>query len=520
MLRQFLPRLVWGSLLATVFWMLPLGVQAQDTLQSADLSSPYTTVRSHLWFLQSGEAYKPAEAAKTLPVGTENAQELAIQLKQILDGKGLRVALSQLPRNADFKDSIANENIYVLFPKELPNVYLEKVGDEWRYSAATVGLIPELHREVYPFGTDILIGLIPQVDEYKILGLRVWQYIGVAALLLLIWILHQITSYLLRIFIGRVLKNRLKRIDIDKKLVLRMARLVSHITMVWIAMRLLPILQFEVQLLAAIIVGLKIMRTVFVVLLLFRVADLLTFAVSKVTEKTESTLDDQILPLLKQALYIVIGVVGTFLVLNLLNVNVAALIAGISIGGLALALAAQDTVKNLIGSVMIFVDRPFQIGDFISVAGVTGTVEMVGFRSTRIRTFSNSVTSVPNSIIANAQVDNLGLRVYRRYKTSFTLTYGTPPAKIEEFIDRVRAIIAAHPNVRNEGNEVHFNSMSSSSLDVLMVLFYEVNTWSDELKTTHDILMDVLKMANEIGVSFAFPSTSVYIEQQAPSDDQ
>lgn len=488
-------------------------MEAQDTLRTADLSSPYTTVRSHLWFLQAGAHYRPAEAAKTLPAGTQNAQELAIQLKQVLDGKGLRVALSQLPRNADHRDTTANEAIYVLFPAELPNVYLEKVGEEWRYSAATVELIPELHRSVYPFGTDVLIGLIPQADQYKVLGLRVWQYIGIAALLLLIWLLHQVTAWLLRLIIMRALKNRLKRIAIDKKLVLRMARLASHIAMVGLAMRLLPILQFEVGLLAAMMVGLKIMRTVFVVLLLFRVADLLIEVASRITEKTESTLDDQILPLLKQALYIVIGVVGTFLVLNLLKVNVAALIAGISIGGLALALAAQDTVKNLIGSVMIFADRPFQIGDFISVAGVTGTVEVVGFRSTRIRTFTNSVTVVPNSIIANAQVDNLGLRVYRRYKTSFTLTYSTSPDKIEEFVARVKAIIAAHPKVRPEGNEVHFNGMSASSLDVLMVLFYEVDTWTDELATTQDILLSVLRMAEEIGVSFAFPSTSVYIEQ-------
>ena len=224
-------------------------------------------------------------------------------------------------------------------------------------------------------------------------------------------------------------------------------------------------------------------------------------------------MDEQLVPILTRTLQSIIIAVAIIYVLRLFNVNVTALIAGISIGGLAIALAAQDTLKHLFGSLMIFFDKPFQIGDAISFNGVDGTVEEVGFRSTRIRTFSNSLVYVPNGKLSDAVIDNLGLRVFRRYKTNITITYDTPPLLIEQFIEGLREIVAIHPATRKDSFEVHLNGMSAHSLDILFYIFFYVSSWKEELTARHEIIMATLKLAEKLGVRFAFPTSSIHIEE-------
>ncbi|MEM6726516.1 MAG: mechanosensitive ion channel family protein, partial [Bacteroidota bacterium] len=197
--------------------------------------------------------------------------------------------------------------------------------------------------------------------------------------------------------------------------------------------------------------------------------------------------------------------------LRLLDVNVTALIAGVSIGGLAIALAAQDTVKNLIGSVMIFVDRPFQIGDFVKGGDVVGVIEEVGFRSTRIRSADTSVISVPNGKMADMTVENFGLRTFRRFNFKASLTYDTPPILINTFIKGVRKLIMNHPNTRKEGFEVHLAEFADSSINVMILLYIITDSWSEELKTKHDLLIGVLELGEALGVQFAFPTSSIQI---------
>jgi MscS family membrane protein len=393
----------------------------------------------------------------------------------------------------------------------LPEVYVEKVGNQWLYSEETMNAIAKLHREVYPFGTDVLINLIPKGGQSKVLGIKIWQIVGILGLLIVVFLIHKITTYLFRLLLRRLLKTRAKAAILDPKLIFSIARLSSIILMVWILIRLLPILQFPVEIVSTIIIGLRIMRTVFVILLGFKLVDLLALYVKRATDKTENTLDNQIVPIIRQSLDIIIGVIGVIVILNYLKVNVTALIAGISIGGLALALAAQETVKNLIGSVMIFIDRPFQIGDYIVTKSASGTVEEVGFRSTRIRSAENSVLTIPNGTLANMVIDNFGLRVYRRYKTDLTLTYNTSSENITAFVEGIKTIIAEHPKTRKEGFQVHFNNLSASSLDILLIVYFQVADWTEELESRQDLLLSILKLAKEIGVEFAYPTTSVHL---------
>jgi len=179
---------------------------------------------------------------------------------------------------------------------------------------------------------------------------------------------------------------------------------------------------------------------------------------------------------------------------------------------LAFALAAQDTVKNFFGSIMIFIDKPFQIGDWITAGDIDGTVEEVGLRSTRIRTFRNSVVYVPNGNLANATVDNHGLRIFRRFYSQIAINYDTPPDLIELFVEGLKKIVQDHPHTRKDYYEIHLNDMADSSLNIMFYIFFNVPSWSEELKCRHEIILSIIRLTDHIGINFAFPTHTIHVE--------
>ena len=195
------------------------------------------------------------------------------------------------------------------------------------------------------------------------------------------------------------------------------------------------------------------------------------------------------------------------------GVNPTTVIAGASIGGLALALASQDTVRNLIGTLMIFLDKPFHIDDWIEAGEAIGTVEKVGFRSTRIRSADTSIYQIPNSKLAEITINNKGLRLYRRYNTNLGVRYDTPPELIEAFVKGVREIIIAHPETRSESYNVEFTGFGDSALLIMVNVYFKSLEWGIEQSSKHRLHIAILKLAKELGVEFAFPSTTVQIEQ-------
>jgi MscS family membrane protein len=162
---------------------------------------------------------------------------------------------------------------------------------------------------------------------------------------------------------------------------------------------------------------------------------------------------------------------------------------------------------------MIFVDKPFQIGDWINFDGVDGTVEEVGLRSTRLRTFANSLVYVPNGPLADKVINNMGLRVYRRFTTDVGVTYDTPPELIESFVEGIEELVKAHPITRKDYYEVHLNSFGASSLNVLVYVFFQAPDWSTELKARHELMLGIIQLANLLGVRFAFPTQTLQIEE-------
>jgi MscS family membrane protein len=260
------------------------------------------------------------------------------------------------------------------------------------------------------------------------------------------------------------------------------------------------------------IIALKALWPVFLTVVAYRLVDIFGIYMMKVAEKTESTLDDQLVPLLRKVLKTFVIIIGALFVLINLNISIIPFITGISIGGLALALAAQDTIKNFFGSLMIFIDKPFQIGNWITSGEIDGEVEEVGLRSTRVRTFRNSLVYVPNGKLADSTIDNHGLRVYRRFYTTLAITYDTPARLIEVFIEGLNKIVENHPHTRKDKYHIFMNDFGDSSLNIMFYIFFQAPNWALELKYRHEIIIQILRLAEDLNVRFAFPTRTLHME--------
>jgi MscS family membrane protein len=277
----------------------------------------------------------------------------------------------------------------------------------------------------------------------------------------------------------------------------------------------LPMLGLPVWLSVVLTLAVRVLAASSVVLVAYRFVDVLAESLARKAAGTESRLDDQLVPLVRRALKVSIVAIGAVFVLQNLQIDVASLVAGLGLGGLAFALAAKDTISHVFGSITIFLDKPFQIGDWVDTCGVEGIVEEVGFRTTRVRTFYNSLVSIPNGKLTDAIIDNYGMRQFRRCSTTVSLTYATTPEQMEAFCAGVRAIIAAHPRTRKDAYEVHFSGFGAASLDVMLYFFFSVKSWSEELRARHEVFLDVHRLAERLGVEFAFPTQTLHVETMA-----
>ncbi len=247
--------------------------------------------------------------------------------------------------------------------------------------------------------------------------------------------------------------------------------------------------------------------------LVFRLIDVIAEYLGTLTQKTESKLDDQLVPLIRKTAKIFVGVVAFVLIVQNMGYSVSGLLAGLGLGGLAFALAAKDTVSNLFGSAMIFTDRPFCIGDWIKTDQAEGTVEAVGFRSTKIRSFAKTLITVPNSVLANSAINNFSAMPKRRIKMTVGVTYETTADQIEQALEAVKKILREHEGVDQEFFLVYFTDFGPSSLDILVYFFTKTTVWEDYLKVRQEVNLAIMRALEALGLSIAFPSQTVYLHK-------
>jgi len=247
----------------------------------------------------------------------------------------------------------------------------------------------------------------------------------------------------------------------------------------------------------------------------FKMADALAVLLMELSSKTESKLDDQIVPLVRKAAKTFLAVLGFILVAQNLGYSVSGLLAGLGIGGLALAMAAKDTLANLFGSLMILIDRPFHVGDWVTFPGGDGVVEEIGLRSTRVRTFAKTVVSIPNAALANATVENHSLMPKRRIKFTLGVTYQSTVAQVERLVADIEAYLKGNPDIDQEFMLVKFTEFNASSLDLFVYCFTVSTDWTKHLAVRQDVNLKIMKMVEDADMEIAYPTQTVHLEQAA-----
>ena len=361
---------------------------------------------------------------------------------------------------------------------------------------------------------------IPEQLKRRDFLLQNWQWLGLFLIVLLGVIADKLVSSLLRGLV-RNWKKRTRESEYKalSDQILRPLGLMVMAVIWWAGINLLGL---EETSLLVLLLAVKFLASLSGVWAAYRLVDIVTVYLTKRAHLTESKLDDALVPLIPRTLKIFVTVVGFLFIADNIDVDISSLLAGLGLGGLAFALAAKDMVQNLFGSVTVLMDRTFSVGDWIIVGSVEGSVERIGFRSTRVRTFYNSVVTVPNSKFITADVDNMGERRYRRLSCKLSVTYDTPPQRIEAFCEGVRELIRQHPYMRKDYYHVYLNEFAASSLNILLYVFWETPEWNTELRERHRFMLDILRLAKRLGVEFAFPTQTLYMRSEedfkAPED--
>ncbi|WP_196891849.1 mechanosensitive ion channel family protein [Aureivirga marina] len=486
--------------------------------KKTDLSSPRATIYNHLHYLQQ-ENYHPKQAAKSLYLkDTSQAEEKAVKLQKIIEGRGLKVDIQKIPNDGNHKDTIGYNiiNSYKLFPTRMPEIFVEKRGKNWYYSEETVNSIDKLYNDVYPWYIASVQKIIPaKFGNKKFLGLEIWQHTIGAILTIFIFVFYFLFKKVVYLLLRKGQLILSKRIRIQANDILKqISRTFVLIMIVMILKKVIPSLQLAFSINSVLFLVLNISETIFWIYIFLKIVKYGMRIYEQITLDSPSKLDDQLVPILNKFLKGIVIFVGGLNLLTVFGISFTTVLGAASIGGLAIAFASQDTVKNLIGTFMIFLDKPFQIGDWIETDSVVGRVEEVGFRSSRIRAVDSAIFQIPNSRLSEMIVrNNKRLKTLRRYQTELGVRYDTPPEMLESFIEGVKEIAEKHGNIKRDLINVEFAGFGDSALLILVNVYFYTTDWGKEQSDKHKLHLGILKLANNMGIEFAFNSTTLMIEQ-------
>jgi len=356
-------------------------------------------------------------------------------------------------------------------------------------------------------------------DPLKEVGflLKHWQWLALLVLALLGVIVDRVVAHVLQLAIERQLAKRIKHVDHQElQRAMRPVGLLAATLVWWPGVHALALPE---RVLEVLVMAINVVAACALVWAVYRMVDVISTVLEARAAKTANKFDDLLVPLVRKSLKVFIGAFGLVFIADNLKLPISSLLAGVGIGGLAVALAAQDAVKNFFGSLTVIIDRPFQVGDWVVIGSVEGTVTEVGFRSTRIRTFYDSLITLPNSNLISASVDNLGARHYRRWSTKLGVACNTPPDVIEAFCEGIRELIRRHPYTRKDYFHVYFNEFAADWWSVMLYVFFQTPDWGTELRERHRLGLDILRLAGELGVELAYHTQTLYLHRpEAPAE--
>ncbi|MEZ6183821.1 MAG: mechanosensitive ion channel family protein [Planctomycetota bacterium] len=439
------------------------------------------------------------------------------------------------PESAQVPDSqVGAPHVLYADPLGRGAVILELTADDtWRFNETTLQALPVLWANLAETRAveeveaadeapktlhDWLMPHVPQSLQGRALLLEHWQWLG----LLLIWLsgilLDRVSMAILLAITLRALKRN--QIRVDKDVVRRSTRPFGFLLMSVYWWAAVGVLELPANVDHVVILAVRFVAAVAGVWAAYSVVEVICSALERRSLRTASRFDDLLVPLVRKSAKVFVVMFGLVFVADTLEFSISSLLAGVGLAGMAVALAAQDTVKNFFGSLTVVLDRPFEVGDWVLIDGVEGSVEEVGFRSTRVRTFYNSMISLPNAKLLTATVDNMGARHYRRWKTVVQVTYATPPDRLEALCEGIRELIRRAELTRKDYFQVYVTGMAASGIDILVYTFFQTPDWGRELRARHDMILAILRLAKKLEVEIAFPSQTLYLTRPSDSPDE
>ncbi|MBQ3389021.1 MAG: mechanosensitive ion channel [Thermoguttaceae bacterium] len=384
----------------------------------------------------------------------------------------------------------------------------------WQFSASTVSDIPAIYEQIKNkkpvFFNDTILGKLPDIFFTRFAGILVlqWCILGVFFLagLLALKIIPVVISWLILLFtkFGR------SKHEYSKKFQWAL-RPLAYIGMAWIWFAGLIFTSTYPALIHIAFIILHPLCVIMLMLMLLRVVDIFKYWLQVHLNTSVNKVKSVLVDLSSGVLKFLVICTAVVAIVQIFGISALGILSGMGIGGVAVALAAQQTISNFFGSMTILLDHPFTVGDYIIVGSIEGVVERIGLRSTSIKTFYDSRVVIPNGQLATDVVDNMGRRQSRRFKTTLGLQYDTPVPLFEAFVAGVRRLIEDRTDTRKDDIRVSVNDFGPSSIDIQMICFFVVANVHEELRSRQELILDIMNLASRLGVSFAFPSQTTYM---------
>ncbi len=357
------------------------------------------------------------------------------------------------------------------------------------------------------FGLDYIPGL-----GIKVMGNPLWQYLAFLIYVVLAFYVSKLLDWLIQGQLKRwAAKTETKLDDLILELLRGPVKVIAFVVFLHIGLRLFAWPEWMAQFISN---GLKIIVACSLTYIAIKFVDLSVGLWQKRTESSqEGLLDHQLFPIVRKSLKIFVVVVAVLVTSQNLGMNVTGLLASLSIGGLAVGLAAQDTLSNLFGAVAIFADKPFRVGDRIQLDTVDGTVEAIGLRSTRVRNLDGYLVTIPNKNMASANIVNVSKRPNIKTVMNIGVTYDTPAERVERAMRIIEEIFRPHPKTADL--LIGFNKFESSSLNILVVHWWNSTDYKEYLLGFQQLNLELKRRFDAEGISFAFPSQTVYVRQDS-----
>ena len=235
--------------------------------------------------------------------------------------------------------------------------------------------------------------------------------------------------------------------------------------------------------------------------------------IKKMKKTSKRELDDATIEFILKIVRVLIYIIAIFVVLSLLKIDLTGLIAGLGIGGVIVTLAAQDTAKNLFGGVVIFLDKPFNVGDWVQMDAYEGTIEDITFRTTRIRTFENSLLNVPNSIISNASVINWSKMQTRRYKANLRIDFNTSIEKLERVKARIEEMLKERESIVDDATIIRYDNINENGINMLIYTYTDSINYASYLSEVEKINFKIMRIMEEEKVKLAYDTKNISIEK-------